>query len=129
VAPTVRNRSGAGVHASGESEEATMRRRRWRLWLCPLTICAGVFTGRGGVAQDRPAPRAPTTDDRAAPPTSPPLPPALLPPPPTAGTPAATLSRLLIPPAPEPIPGPASAGLPQGGRSIPTSRGLPINLA
>jgi outer membrane protein TolC len=46
-----------------------------------------------------------------------------------AGTPASTLSALLMPPAPEPIPGPASVGLPRGGMNAAAPKGLPINLA
>ena len=83
---------------SGPSKEARMRRRRRRSWLLPLTFCAGVLAGRDGSAQDRPAPPPPAPDDRT--PTPFPLPPPLLPLAPTAGTPAATLSSMLIPPAP-----------------------------
>ena len=90
-----------------------MRRRRQRRWLLPLTVCAGVLTGQGARGQDRPPP----LPSRAADPSR------------FAGTPAATLSELLAPPAPEPIPGPASTGLPRGGMNAPTPRGLPINLA
>ncbi len=94
-----------------------MRRRRRRIWLLPLALSAGVLAGRDGIGQTRPTP-----DERA------PSPPAL-PLPPPAGTPAATLSALLNPPAPEPIPGPASTGLPRGGMSAETPKGLTINLA
>jgi outer membrane protein TolC len=101
-----------------------MRRRRRRSWLLPLTLGAGMLASRGASGQVQ---RPPTPDDR--PQTPPILPPALPVTAPPPGTPAATLSSLLIPPAPEPLPGPASSGLPRGGRSVPTPGGLPINLA
>jgi outer membrane protein TolC len=104
-----------------------MRRRRQRRWLLPVTICAGVLACHAARGQTQPAPPPPSAADRS--PTSSMSLPPLADPSRFAGTPASTLSALLMPPAPEPIPGPASVGLPRGGMNAPTPKGLPINLA
>jgi outer membrane protein TolC len=54
-----------------------------------------------------------------------PLPPAL----PDSPASRPLESRLSIPPAPEPMPGPATADLPTGGMDARSPQGLPINLA
>jgi outer membrane protein TolC len=84
-------------------------------WLLALAVSIAVLAGRVASGQDQPPPPA--------------LPPPLSTTAPPAGTPAATLFNQLNPPAPEPIPGPASTGLPRGGMSVETPKGLPINLA
>ncbi len=103
------------IRACGRRCSPDVEARMRPSWLLAASLGAGVLAGRGASGQDRPAP--------------PVLPPALPTTAPPAGTPAATLSALLNPPAPEPIPGPASTGLPRGGMSVPTPKGLPINLA
>jgi outer membrane protein TolC len=97
--------------------DATMRRRGDRDWLLSIVLWA-LMLGREGFAQLPPA--LPALGERAqrAPAGAPPAPPAS----------AADLTSA-IPASPEPIPGPASAGRPGGGRaSLPPER-LPINLA
>ncbi len=102
-------------------------RRRQRSWLLPVMICAGMLAGRGARGQAPRPPRPPSAADRG--PASSISVPPLADPSRLAGTPASTLSELLMPPAPEPIPGPASTGIPRGGMDAPTPKGLPINLA
>jgi outer membrane protein TolC len=91
-----------------------MRRRRHRGWLLPLTVtvCA-VLIGRGGQAQSPRIPPSPPI------PTARPLPFA-----------ANTMEGLAPPPdTPQPIPGPAGAGLPRGGMDAAMPSGVPINFA
>ncbi len=104
-----------------------MRRRRQGSWLLPVTICAGMLAGREARGQAPTPPRPPSAADRGPAPSM--SVPPLADPSRFSGTPASTLSELLMPPAPEPIPGPASTGIPRGGMDAPTPKGLPINLA
>ena len=99
-----------------------MHRRRQRPWLLPVTVCAGMLACRGAQGQAQPpaGDRGPASSMSVAP---------LADTSRLAGTPASTLSGLLMPPAPEPIPGPASTGIPTGGFNALTPKGLPINLA
>ncbi len=94
-----------------------MRRRRHRRWLLPLTVGA-LWLGREVGAQTAPLP--PALDDRAS------LPPIARDQ--RSGL-SAVESMMPVPAAPRPIPGPASAGLPRGGKDAAVPRGLPINFA
>src|SRR4051812_32914637 len=96
--------------------EGIMRRRRGRRWLWPVMFWTCLI-GRSGPTQTASLP--PALDPRQTP--SPPSGGATLP---DSGDQMA----YPMPPAPQPIPGPAGAGLPVGGMDARTPQGLPINL-
>ena len=86
-----------------------MRRRRQRLWLVPIVLRTWLL-GQDGAAQTVPVPTAPALD------------------PPAPSADENSVGRAM-PPAPQPIPGPADVGLPLGGMDAQAPQGLPINLA
>jgi outer membrane protein TolC len=93
-----------------------MRRRRDRGRLWPIALCAALI-GREGQGQAVRLPSA-LEDRPAADASDLPFPPDVK-----------NLLAEPIPPAPQPIPGPAGEGLPVGGMDMPAQHGLPINLA
>ena len=93
-----------------------MRRRRGARWILPIVLW-GSSVGRDGAAQTVALP--PALDAQRAPLSSGDRP-----------GPSGSEAPLAPPPlAPQPIPGPAGAGLPVGGMDAQIPQGLPINLA
>ncbi len=96
--------------------------RRRRLLLMSITLLSS-WIGQNGWAQTEAHSPLPALEE----PPKPPKPPA----PRTRANARSTTDRFSSPPrnTPQPIPGPASNGLPVGGSDAATPRGLPINLA
>jgi outer membrane protein TolC len=96
-----------------------MRWIRSRHWWLPIALLASLVA-RNGLAQTTSPSLPPAIEEQQAPPTPPRLSPL--------GA-ASDLFAQSMPPAPEPIPGPAGVGFPVGGMDAVVPEGLPINLA
>jgi outer membrane protein TolC len=94
-----------------------MRWRRHRRWLVPIVLWV-IYPGSEGPAQTVPLPSALEDGQRSSSPEN-------------QAVPLGSEGRIAtsMPPAPQPMPGPAGTGLPVSGIDAQSPQGLPINLA